>query len=214
MERKTIVMAKLSAENTSWVGDELPDWENVIYTVDDPTASLHLAVNKGREANAYLTYIIQHYDNLPSTVVFLHSHKDGWPEAWHTDVKDYNNVISVQKLRLDSVQNNGYINLRCVPVPGCPDEIQPFRDPPEGHRASEHATEAAWKYMFGNVDVPKVIGVACCSQFAVSRKQVLSRPRADYERYLKWLMETPLDDAVSGRVLEYFWHMIFGQGPV
>ena len=87
-------------------------WESAIYTVDDLAAPLHLTTNKGREANAYLTYIIQHYDSLPNTIVFLHSHKEGWPEAWHTDEKNYNNVLSVQKLRLDTVQNNGYVNLR------------------------------------------------------------------------------------------------------
>ena len=68
--------------------------------------------------------------------------------------------------------------------------------------------------MFTDVDVPKVIGVACCSQFAVSKRQVLTRSKKDYERYMKWLMESKLEDAISGRVLEYLWHVIFGMEAV
>jgi hypothetical protein len=69
--------------------------------------------------------------------------------------------------------------------------------------------------MFPNDDdVPREIGVACCAQFAVSKSQVLSRPKADYERYLKWLLETKLDDQTSGKVLEYMWHIIYGKDPV
>ena len=68
--------------------------------------------------------------------------------------------------------------------------------------------------MFGNSNVPSVVRVACYSQFAVPKRQVLTRPKDLYERALKWLMDTRLDDAVSGRVLEYLWHIIFGQDPV
>ena len=59
-----------------------------------------------------------------------------------------------------------------------------------------------------------MVGVACCSQFAVSKEQVLKRPKSDYETYLKWLMDTEEDDGVSGRVFEYLWHIIFGKEAV
>jgi hypothetical protein len=59
-------------------------WDHVIYEVDNPEAKLRVPMNKGKEAMSYLTYIIDHYDRLPSTIAFVHSHKDGWPQAWHT----------------------------------------------------------------------------------------------------------------------------------
>ncbi|MCJ1479089.1 hypothetical protein MMC13_007773 [Lambiella insularis] len=210
---KIIVMAKLDQENTSWVSAELSDWQNAIYTVDNPKALLHLDTNKGREANAYLTYLVQNYESLPDTIVFLHSHRKGWPEGWHTDATDYDNVNSLRSLRIDSVQRDGYVNLRCLPTPGCPDEIQPFRDPPHGD-GTEYAFGEAWEHIFGNKDVPKVVGIACCSQYAVSKRQVLRRPKSDYERFLAWLLDTKLDDDISGRVLEYMWHIIFGKNAV
>lgn len=71
-----------------------------------------------------------------------------------------------------------------------------------------------WRYMFQNDQVPKVIGAACCSQFAVSRKQVHLRSVSDYGRFRQWLFDTEEDDDSSGRVMEYLWHIFFGQEPV
>ena len=65
-----------------------------------------------------------------------------------------------------------------------------------------------------NENVPQVVGVACCSQFAVSRNQVLRRPKTDYQHFLKWLMDTDLNDDISGRIFEYMWHIIFGKNAV
>ena len=62
--------------------------------------------------------------------------------------------------------------------------------------------------------MPHVIGTPCCAQFAVSRDQVRKRPLEFYVGALKWLHDTALDDATSGRVFEYIWHIIFGQDPV
>ena len=120
----------------------------------------------------------------------------------------------LQSLQLESVQRKGYVNLRCNGNVGCPDEIQPFRDPREEHRTAEHAIADAWGELFGNASMPETIATPCCAQFVVSRNQVLKRPLADYQRYLDWLISTPLDDATSGRVFEYLWHVIFGQEAV
>lgn len=232
---KIIVMAKTKAEDTDWVKDNLPDWQRAIYHMDDPEApGLHPPINKGREAMAYLTYIVDFYTQLPSIMVFLHAHRNGYPTAWHTDAANHDNVDSVQNLRLDYVQRQGYANLRCIWSPGCPNEIQPFRQgaDAEGRRA-ERAMETAWKFMFGSGDeieegngkpysnttslplmVPGVLATPCCSQFAVSRDQVRKRPREEYIKFREWIVKTELDDDTSGRVLEYLWHVFFGRDHV
>ena len=73
-----------------------------------------------------------------------------------------------------------------------------------------------WRYIFGGdvPDVPKQIGQACCSQFAVSNEQIWKRPRQDYIRMQRFLLETELTDDISGRIFEYFWHIIFGKEAV
>ena len=168
------------------------------------------------QAMAYLTFLVDHYDNLPLTMVFLHPHLEGWPRAWHTDSDGYNNINSIRSLRLDHLQREGYVNMRCIHDPGCPAEIQPFREPREDHRTTEHAMLEAWPYMFGGnqSDIPPVIAEPCCSQFAVSKAQVLQRPKSEYLRFRQWLLDTPLDDDTSGRVMEYLWHVIFGKEAV
>ncbi|KAI9042068.1 DUF3431 domain-containing protein [Aspergillus affinis] len=211
---RIIVVGKMKHEQTEWIAKELPEWRRAVYTVDDPTAPLRVTKNKGKEANVYLRYIIDHYHNLPSIIVFLHSHRDGWPEAWHTEFEEHSNVNTIQLLQTDFVQQNGYTNLRCNHNPGCPDEIRPFREPRDESRLSEIAFADAWKALFNSTDVPGIVASPCCAQFAVSRDQVLKRPLASYVRYHRWLMDTNLPDDISGRVMEYMWHVIFGQDPV
>lgn len=223
---RIVVLAKLPTEDISWVHTDLPDWQSAIYNIDtdiphnapglDPltNSTLRTLRNKGKEANAYLAYIVQNYNNLPSTIAFIHPHKDGYPVAWHTDNEEHSNMVSLQTLNIDFVQTNGYANLRCVLDPGCPAEVQPFRDPPEHHRATEYAMPEAWRDLFDNKTVPQILATPCCAQFAVSSKQVRKRPLEVYRKYYTWLMDTPLDDDTSGRVLEYLWHVFFGKEPV
>lgn len=197
-------------------------WHHAIYTVNDTTAPLHTSANKGREANAYLTFIVDNYDHLPDTMVFVHSHRKGYPEAWHTDAEDYDTVNVLRRLNLTHVHAEGYANLRCNPNPGC---AEPSRIEPHAHvndtaplalaEAAEVAWLEAWPRLFGDKqDMPEVISATCCAQFAVSRRQVLRRPVADYRRFHGWLMETWMSDEVSGRVMEYAWHMVFGKEAV
>lgn len=187
---------------------------------------------------AYLTYIIDHYDKLPSTIAFLHSHRSGFFEAWHVDAPLHDNVAAMRALQLGFVQQNGYVNLRCNWNPGCL----------KAHRKNRHVTERVWREFFEGTStppppnttvstadgkhsslslsradngqnqkilgIPKEVGAACCAQFAVSRDQVRKRPVEDYIKFRTWVMETDRDDASSGRVMEFLWHVIFGKEAV
>jgi hypothetical protein len=116
--------------------------------------------------------------------------------------------------------------MRCNWIPGCPDEIVWKRQKPEltGNatldaeeevKNVEHKFPEAWHSFFGaDSEVPDVVATQCCAQFAVSREQVLKRPLSDYQRMHKWLMETKFSDQVSGTIMEYMWHIIFGRDAV
>jgi hypothetical protein len=54
---------------------------------------------------AYLTYLIDDYDALPSSMVFLHSHRDGFTVAWHVNAPLHDNVAAMRALQLDFVQH-------------------------------------------------------------------------------------------------------------
>ncbi|CAG8004034.1 unnamed protein product [Penicillium olsonii] len=209
-----IVMGKLKEEDTSWVSGELAEWHGIIYTVDDTNVPMHTPKNKGREALPYLQFLIDHYDDLPEVVVFLHAHRDGWPAGWHIDTMDLSNVDSVRALQKDFVQLEGFVSLRCQLSPGCPDAIQPFRQPPKLENPGEAHYAAAWKSLFPNERVPAEIAAPCCSQFAVSKEQILKRPHSDYKRMYDWVMNNDLPDEVTSNIMEYSWHIIFGKNPV
>jgi hypothetical protein len=134
-------------------------------------------------------------------------------------------VKVLDALRLDYVRSQGYINLRCNWIPGCPDELQYKReqkitgnltlDVQNAKENVENKLPDVWRHFFGeDSEVPEVIAAACCAQFAVTREQVLQRPRSDYVRMHRWLMETEFSDQLSGTLMEYLWHIIFGQEPV
>ncbi|KAG9635931.1 hypothetical protein KCU64_g14818, partial [Aureobasidium melanogenum] len=108
-----VVVGTTNSEDTSWV-EKLPLWQNAVYSVDNDTWPLHTSRNKGREANVYLTYIVENYEKLPSTIAFVHAHEG----AWHIDADGYSNIKSLSSLNIDFVQSNGYANLRCIANPG------------------------------------------------------------------------------------------------
>lgn len=221
---KMLVIGRLSNEDTDWVQQELSDWQNNIYVVDlepgveSPTGH-RTKMNKAREAMPYLTYIVHHYPEFPDVVAFIHPHRRGMPMAWHNDARGNDAVNMMRDLRIDTVLDRGYVNLRCNNEVGCPDEVQPFRDPPDPKKYAEHAFPYVYGHFFNSTftqmreSIP-VVATQCCAQFAVSKDQILKRPKHEYERYRKFLEETHYDDATVGRVMEYMWHIIFGRDAV
>ncbi|KAJ6131741.1 hypothetical protein N7471_006956 [Penicillium samsonianum] len=207
---KDMVVASMKSDDTSWLSEYFPDWTKSIYVVDDKHAPLTVTRNKGRESMVYLTYIIDNYDNLPDTMLFIHSKR----YQWHNDDPYYDGIPPLRNFQIPYLQEQGYVNLRCVWTLGCPVEIRPLTDT---HRSNVHAGEYfknGFMELFPGIPIPEEVGVSCCAQFAVSRAKVLERPRSDYERFRTWLADTPLEDDLSGRIMEYSWHMIFGKDPM
>ncbi|KAJ6155874.1 hypothetical protein N7470_006440 [Penicillium chermesinum] len=189
----------MKSDDTSWVAEYFPDWSRSIYVVDDKQAPLTVAHNKGRES---MVYIIDHYDDLPDLMLFIHSQR----YQWHNDDPYYDGVPMLRKLQLPYLQKKGYVNLRCTWTLGCPVEIHPLSDT---HRDDVHAGEYflyGFQELFPDLPVPREVGVSCCAQFGVSRDKVLERPKSDYEHFRKWLVHTDLSDDLSGRIMEYSWH--------
>lgn len=49
----------------------------------------------------------------------------------------------------------------------------------------------------------------CCAQFALSRDRIRAIPLQRFVAYRDWLLRTPLDDSLSGRIWEYIWQYVF-----
>ena len=118
----------------------------------------------------------------------------------------------LRALQLPYVISEGYVILRCVWTLGCPAELKWDRH--NEARPTEIEYPKAFAELFPGHPLPDAIGVACCAQFAATREKILEHPRADYERWRQWLAKTDLEDATSGRIFEYSWHIIFGRPAV
>ena len=203
---RSLVMARLREDNVSWVTEELSDWDGALYVADDPSAPLHPPKNKGHEVMIYLTYIVENYDTLSDVTAFIHSHR--W--SWHNnDLLDNDAADMLRRLSSERVTREGYMNLRCHWMPGCPDWMHPGVTTEDINKQEETALALCWSELFPSDPVPQVLAQPCCAQFAVSRQRIQSIPKPRYVFFRDWLLRTELDDYISGRVWEYLWQYIF-----
>ena len=237
---RTLVVARTREENADWLEQQFRNESQLtmaLYTVDDnsTTASYQVPANKGHEAMPYLTYIIDHYDELDDVTIFMHSHRFTWH---NNDLLDSDAVELVKRLRTQKVVRDGYMvcktlfqprcqsrsannlltqNLRCHHEPGCPAHIQPTLHPTTSLSAADvlNTPEAeimgqAWMSLFPSSPLPATLSQPCCAQFAASRSAIRNHPFSDYVAFRNWLLNTDLDDKLSGRVFEYLYQYILG----
>lgn len=175
---------------------------------------------------AYLTYILQNYNDLPTHTIFTHGHAHSWhqpePLAW-----------KIRALDFSLLDTEGYINLRCGLKPGCDDgTILGSNHPePRDHPKVRQMMPAWWELMYrpphGRWDFgpyPPELGQPCCAQFAVTRARILSRPREFYEAYrrpmerdvteYKALLGNLWNGYRMGILYEHTWHVVFGKGAL
>lgn len=114
-------------------------------------------------------------------------------------------------LRVDALEEAGYVSFRCNWEPSCPAELRPVEHDAivwglgTNVQETENAIAEAWPSLFPGVDIPHTIASPCCAQFAVTRKAMMTRTKEDYARLREWLLFTKLKDEVSGRVMEKLW---------
>ena len=207
---RILVMGKLKDDDISWINQELPNLDTAIYIVDDDSGPLRIPQNKGHEAMVYLTYIIDHYDDLPDTNLFFHPHKI----TWHNNILlNLDTAFTIERLSDARVAREGYFNARCHHDPGCPDWLH--LDRPEAEwdliKKTEERffTRDLWQELHPGAPFPVSISQPCCAQFAVSKDRIQAKPQAEYIRYREWLLNTELPDEISGRIMEYTWQYIF-----
>jgi len=203
---RILVVPRMSEEDVGWLSEELPDVPTAIYVADDPTAPLHPPKNKGHEVMIYLTYIIDHYEDLADVMVFMHSHR--W--SWHNDdILDNDGVQMIKRLSSERVTREGYMNLRCHWDPGCPDWMHPGATEEDINKQEETMLAKSWSELFPLDPIPNVLAQPCCAQFALSRDRIHSIPLSRFIFYRDWLLRTSLSDYISGRVWEYIWQFVF-----
>ena len=206
---RTLVVAATKDEDVSWIAqsfEKSQDIRTAVYIADDPSAPLHPPKNKGHEVMIYLSYIIDHYENLSDVNIFMHSHR----YAWHNnELLDNDAVKVVTSLSAEYVQRQGYMNTRCHWDPGCPEWLHPGSEEANVNKQEQEVFAEAWSELFPTDSLPTVLAQPCCAQFAVSKDRIHALPKIRYEFFRNWLLDTTLSDYLSGRVWEYLWHYLF-----
>lgn len=203
---RTLVIPYTSTDNISWAAALQPNTSLALYAVDDALGTLHPPKNKGNEVMVYLTYIIDHYEDLPDIIIFMHAHH----KAWHNnELLGFDSAEMVMRLKSETVDRQGYMNMRCATDPGCPEWLHPHAGEDLLGKQEQAWLARCWKELFPLDDMAQSLSQPCCAQFAISRPQILSITLDRFIFYRDWLLRTTLTDYISGRIWEFAWHYVF-----
>lgn len=240
--KPALVVSRVAADgDSSWLDGLAHLYHLCVYTADAPADknSRHLQVpaNRGHEAMAYLTFLIDNYAHIPEAgVVFVHGSR--W--SWHNDAPDYDNAALLAALNVSAALKPwGYHNLRCdwsasTCPPSAPPQgsletsLQAVLDPWDARAVSDKALPRALAALFGGDEYASAllgrtdaVRAQCCAQFVVARNRVWQHSRDEYVALRQWLLDgssgkrfrsrnaAPSDDRVAGRILSYIWHILF-----
>lgn len=187
-------------EDLTWIelfiGNKI---EHIIYTRSkDSLIQNSMRINKGREAVVYLRYIVEHYDNLPSSIAFIHAHRT----SWH--LKDPMDIV----VALRAAKWNKY---DYIPLSSEKTFTEFSLDKTEQQaRINLELWNAVLRSELGNPPTGK-IRMHCCAEFIVRREAILKHPKEFYSKIMSYIIASQHSDYHTGRTLEYTWHLIFGQ---
>lgn len=161
-----------------------------------------LKFDKAQEASAYLQFIVTNYHKLPIRLAFLHGHED----AWHQNRKK--SLLEDIEESLSSSCDYYTLNSNWI------DDRRKISNNPQFNKLHE-----VWDKMFRpilNKDCPQELLHDCCAQFVVTRARVMALPLSAYVHLLKYVEESsePSFHGHDAYMLEYMWHVIFGQPDV
>ena len=189
-------------KDLTWLLYWLPDLCPVAYDhsdLEDPRKPLTVAPNIGREAPAFLRFIVDHYDALPSRMVFLHGDRS----AWH----DRDLVTMLRLLKWDLHYANLNYESRYVLSPSSP-----------GLSFRYDFIARAWPEVFAPFfgAIPPHFNIHCCAQFMVSRDNVRAVPLAFWRSYLDWMttrigdLQAEVDRSI---LVEHMWLFLLNRPP-
>lgn len=198
---KTIVVSHFN-ENLDWLNvfNQTTEISHMVYTRSiHPLSYRHQVLgNKGREAVAYLRYIIDHYSNLSSSIAFVHAHRTSWHQ------KDPSDIV----IALKTLQWNKYNYMPLTSAMTYAEFKQGTNDP------QSTVNYEIWRNVLQTeLGSPPENGIRapCCATFAVKKEAILTHPKEFYRNIMNYILSSPHSDQLTGRTLEYTWHMIFGQ---
>lgn len=224
--KPALVVSRVAADGDSnWLDALANLYHLCVYTADAPvnTHSTYLQVpaNRGHEAMAYLTFLIDNYAEIPAAgAVFVHGAR--W--AWHNDALEYDNAALLAALNMSTaLVPSGYHNLRCdwsasmcspslaPPQHSLETTLSAVLEPWNARAVSDAALPHALAALFGGEKYALSKGVGrlllgrtdavrsqCCAQFVVARDRVWQHSRDEYVALRQWLLDGSSDSDING----------------
>lgn len=167
-------------------------------------------VIKGIDVVAYLTYIVDHYDNLPDIVVFA---REAERKPQHWDIIGEDLPATLKRLNGLLVWEEGFVNLYCDPRNNCPRWRRNQRKFANDNELHDYQIfNAAWNSLNPGIPFPREVGQPSGNQFAATRDKIrYAKTRAEWAQYRNWVVDRAhdLSAAQSSRVWEYMWPYVF-----
>ncbi|KAJ9602065.1 hypothetical protein H2200_013425 [Cladophialophora chaetospira] len=219
--KPALVVARVEADGaTDWLDGLSDKYHTCVYTADAPvdpmSTSLQVPANRGHEAMAYLTFIIDNYDCLPEAgVVFVH----GSRFSWHNDDPHYDNLALLASLNVSAaLAPMGYHNLRCdwsastcdksyaPPQGSLENSFRAVLQPYDPRVLSDSALPLSLAALFGGdthrsaerqkdllLGRGDPVRAQCCAQFVVARASVWRHSKEEYIALRQWLLDGSID---------------------
>lgn len=152
--------------------------------------------NVGREAETYIRYIVEHYNepNFPDFVVFVQGNP--WDHAGNSQEKTMQMIYDTEKLSTDKITSLSGFYLT------------------EQHNAYGTKGPEGYRFYFKG-DVPSMFEFSCGAQYIVPKKCIFHRPKSFYEAIWRAMhnrdISHPIYNAcvVDAWTMERLWPYIF-----
>jgi hypothetical protein len=189
----TTVPVFISTNNTGFQRT----FENPLVVLDERCRAKQ---NHGREASAYLRFIVNYYENLPKYMAFIHGHEYGWHQRFPGTLLE-----AIYRAKRDQY---GYISLNCN-----------FSDHVKEDFSYWVKAKQTWPNHFetvvGSPAPPSFKQIDISAQFVVDRDRILKYSKEQWQKWLE-LTENPsllpfCEFQNMPWLFEYTWHKILGE---
>jgi len=188
-------------KNTDWVYKLKNINKFYIYDKECPKSEFNIPVNKGNEASVYLKYIIDNYENLPDFTFFIHEDEYAWHHSGSV-IDKFDEAVMSNKMYYN-------INDRCYWGPNM-------------INLNHRGDLLKWynEYIEDYIPISKVpnnsdfiYGYLGSAQFLVHKDLIRNLPKEFYIKIYEWIITTDLSNILSGRFLEWTWHIFWDIYP-
>lgn len=182
-------------KDISWIKEINSNISVEVYSTGDPTQKNYITPNKGMDANMYLKYIINNYDNLPERILFCHHHKTDWTQ-------DFDLPYIINNLNWELAD---FVNIGARKNYGDVFVIDP---------RTKQWLKDVWFLFERYIPYPSELFYIAGTQFMCSKDLILQYPKSYWQSLYSWLMLTEMPCWLSGRIFEWGWAYLLTKNPI